>query len=131
MYPDELRYTPEHEWVQLISPTLLRFGITAFATEALGDVVFVELPAAGTVLVAGQPCGEVESTKSVSDLYAPVQGEVAAVNEDLDSAPELVNTDPYGRGWMVEVECASQDAAQTAWATLMTADQYAAGLAEH
>ncbi len=130
MYPDDLRYTPEHEWVQMIGPTLLRFGITSFAAQALGDVVFVDLPDAGQALSAGQPCGEVESTKSVSDLYAPVDGQVAAVNEELDTAPELVNAEPYDQGWMVEVECSSQEAAQAAWAALMTAEQYAAGLVE-
>ncbi|MGB7979290.1 MAG: glycine cleavage system protein GcvH [Candidatus Nanopelagicales bacterium] len=130
MYPDDLRYTPEHEWVRIIGPTRLRFGITAFAAHALGDVVFVDLPAAGQALSAGQPCGEVESTKSVSDLYAPVDGQVAAVNEELDAAPELVNAEPYDQGWMVEVDCSSAQATQAVWAALMTAEQYAAGLVE-
>ncbi len=129
MYPDDLRYTPEHEWVRVLGPTLLRFGITSFATEALGDVVFVDLPVPGQELSAGQSCGEVESTKSVSDLYAPVDGAVSAVNEELESAPELVNAEPYGQGWLVEVQCPSEEAAQTAWAALMTAEQYAEGLA--
>ncbi len=128
MYPEDLRYTPEHEWVRVLGPTRLRFGITSFATEALGDVVFVDLPAAGQALEAGQPCGEVESTKSVSDLYSPVDGAVAQANADLESAPELVNAEPYGQGWMVDVECVSQEAAEAAWAGLMTAEQYAAGL---
>ena len=128
MYPDDLRYTPEHEWVRRESPTVLRFGITSFATEALGDVVFVQLPAQGEALTAGEPCGEVESTKSVSDIYAPVDGTVSAVNSELADTPEMVNAEPYGEGWMVDVECATADAADSAWDSLLTADQYAAGL---
>jgi len=105
--PDELRYTAEHEWVSRSSGAdLVRFGITDFAQEALGDIVYVSLPDAGVELTSGQTCGEVESTKSVSDLYAPVTGTVVARNPALDSNPELVNTDPYGQGWMVEVRVA-------------------------
>ena len=129
MYPDDLRYTPEHEWIRRESPTVLRFGITSFASEALGDVVFVALPAAGAPLSAGQPCGEVESTKSVSDLYAPVDGRVVEVNSALEDEPELVNAAPYGEGWMVDVECATAQDADSAWASLLTADEYSAGLA--
>jgi glycine cleavage system H protein len=103
-YPQDLRYTPEHEWVRAGSDGVVRIGITAFAQDALGDVVFVSLPAVGDSVSAGDTCGEVESTKSVSDLYAPLSGEVVAVNEALDSAPELVNTDPYGQGWMYDVK---------------------------
>jgi glycine cleavage system H protein len=103
-YPQDLRYTPEHEWVRAGSGGVVRIGITAFAQDALGDVVFVSLPAVGDSVSAGDTCGEVESTKSVSDLYAPLSGEVVAVNEALDSAPELVNTDPYGQGWMYDVK---------------------------
>jgi glycine cleavage system H protein len=128
MYPDDLRYTPEHEWVRRESPTVLRFGITSYAAEALGDVVFVQLPAEGEALTAGEPCGEVESTKSVSDIFAPVDGTVTAVNAELADAPEMVNAEPYGEGWMVDVECATTEAADSAWGSLMTADQYAAGL---
>jgi glycine cleavage system H protein len=128
MYPDDLRYTPEHEWVRREGPTVLRFGITSFAAESLGDVVFVQLPEVGATLAAGQPCGEVESTKSVSDIYAPTSGTVVAVNADLEDAPELVNAEPYGAGWMVDVECAAAADADAAWAVLLTADQYAAGL---
>jgi len=105
-YPQDLRYTAEHEWVRVGSDGVARVGITAFAQDALGDVVYVSLPTAGDKVSAGDSCGEVESTKSVSDLYAPVSGEVLAVNATLDSAPELVNTDPYGEGWMYEVKVA-------------------------
>ena len=101
-YPSGLRYTAEHEWVRVDGDTV-RVGITSFAQEALGDVVYVSLPTVGDAVVAGDTCGEVESTKSVSDLYAPVSGEVAAVNGALDATPELVNSDPYGEGWMYEL----------------------------
>lgn len=129
MSPEDLRYTQEHEWVRREGPTVLRFGITAFAAQSLGDVVFVALPAPGTQIHAGEPCGEVESTKSVSDLYAPVEGTVVAVNTELEDAPEQVNAEPYGQGWMVDVECASSHAVDDAWAALLTAAQYEAGLA--
>jgi glycine cleavage system H protein len=101
-YPSGLRYTAEHEWVRVDGDTV-RVGITSFAQEALGDVVYVSLPTVGEAVVAGDTCGEVESTKSVSDLYAPVSGEVSAVNGALDATPELVNSDPYGEGWMYEL----------------------------
>ena len=104
-YPAGLRYTAEHEWVRAEGETV-RVGITAFAQEALGDVVYVSLPAVGDSVAAGDTCGEVESTKSVSDLYAPVSGEVTAVNGALDTTPELVNNDPYGEGWMIVVKLA-------------------------
>ena len=112
-YPQDLRYTAEHEWVRVGSDGVARVGITAFAQDALGDVVYVSLPAVGDSMVAGDSCGEVESTKSVSDIYAPVSGEVVAVNATLDSAPELVNTDPYGEGWMYEVKLTDADAADS------------------
>lgn len=112
-YPEDLRYTPEHEWVRVDSDGVARVGITAFAQDALGDVVYVSLPAVGDSLSAGDSCGEVESTKSVSDLFAPVTGEIVAVNATLDSAPELVNTDPYGEGWMYEVKLTDPGAADT------------------
>lgn len=112
-YPEDLRYTPEHEWVRVDSDGVGRVGITAFAQDALGDVVYVSLPAVGDSLSAGDSCGEVESTKSVSDLFAPVTGEIVAVNATLDSAPELVNTDPYGEGWMYEVKLTDPGAADT------------------
>jgi glycine cleavage system H protein len=102
-YPQDLRYTAEHEWVRSGDDGTVRIGITSFAQDSLGDVVYVSLPAVGDTVTAGDACGEVESTKSVSDLYAPLAGEVTAVNEALDATPELVNTDPYGEGWMYEL----------------------------
>ncbi len=108
-YPADLRYTAEHEWVRL-DGAVATIGITAYAQDALGDIVFVTLPEPGTRVEAGSTCGEVESTKSVSDVYAPVTGTVTARNEALDGAPELVNSDPYGEGWMFSVEL--DDAAQ-------------------
>ena len=105
MYPDDLKYTQEHEWVRSPgeSEGSVRVGITHFAQDALGDIVYVSLPAVGDPVSAGAACGELESTKSVSDVYAPVDGEVVAVNEGLDATPELVNTDPYGEGWLYEL----------------------------
>jgi glycine cleavage system H protein len=105
--PEQLHYTAEHEWVD--GPTeagTVRFGITDYAQDALGDIVYVSLPAPGEEIVAGGTCGEVESTKSVSDVYAPVSGTVVARNDALEGNPELVNADPYGDGWMVEVRLA-------------------------
>ena len=102
-YPEQLRYTSEHEWVQPVGDRL-RVGITAYAQDALGDIVFVSLPDEGATVTAGSSVGEVESTKSVSDLYAPISGTVVARNPALDATPELVNTDPYGEGWMFEVD---------------------------
>lgn len=103
MNPDDLRYTEEHEWARR-DGNRVTVGITHYAQDALGDVVYVDLPATGTRVEAGQPFGEVESTKSVSDLYAPVNGTIVERNETLESAPELVNSDPYGQGWMVVIE---------------------------
>jgi len=100
--PEELRYSSEHEWVR-VSGSTARIGITDFAQESLGDVVFVQLPDVGVEIVAGASAAEIESTKSVSDVYIPVSGEVTAVNEALVGAPELVNQDPYGEGWIIEV----------------------------
>jgi glycine cleavage system H protein len=111
VFPDDLKYTAEHEWVREGADGALRVGITSYAQEALGDIVFVTLPAVGTELTPGSPIGEVESTKSVSDVYAPVAGTVTATNVALDSAPELVNSDPYGEGWMFEVRPADAGAA--------------------
>jgi glycine cleavage system H protein len=105
--PDDLKYTAEHEWVRLgEGATSARVGITDYAQQALGDVVFVSLPEVGAQVAQGAAFGEVESTKSVSDLYAPLAGTVAARNEALDEQPELINSDPYGAGWIVEIELA-------------------------
>jgi glycine cleavage system H protein len=101
--PEELKYTEEHEWVQRTGDTTVRIGITDYAQEQLGDVVFVQLPELGETVDVGQTLGEVESTKSVSDIYAPLAGEVVARNDSLDQQPDLVNSDPYGEGWMVEL----------------------------
>jgi glycine cleavage system H protein len=102
-YPEDLRYTSDHEWVRAGDEGVVRIGITSFAQDALGDVVYVSLPAVGDTVAAGDAIGEVESTKSVSDVYSPLDGEVTAVNEALDGSPELVNADPYGAGWMFEL----------------------------
>ena len=119
MPSDELRYTTEHEWIKMAEgetgEAVLRLGITDYAQEALGDIVFVTLPAVGTDVTAGQALGEVESTKSVSDVYAPVAGRVIASNAQLESSPELVNTDPLGAGWMVEL--LPTDGVEQAWQT--------------
>ena len=104
--PDNLKYTAEHEWVRFGDDNVVRIGITDYAQEALGDIVFVNLPEVGAAVQAGQTMGEVESTKSVSDVYAPVAGTVSARNEALAGQPELVNADPYGEGWMVEITLA-------------------------
>jgi glycine cleavage system H protein len=101
--PEDLRYSPEHEWVRLTG-TVARVGITDFAQDSLGDVVFVQLPDVGLDVVAGASVSEIESTKSVSDVYVPVTGVVSALNEALADQPELVNSDPYGDGWMFEIE---------------------------
>ena len=103
-FPDNLRYTAEHEWVKAGDGGAVRVGITAYAQDALGDVVYVSAPAVGSTVTAGESCGEVESTKSVSDLYAPVTAKVIAVNGDLEGNPQLVNSDPYGEGWLVELQ---------------------------
>ncbi|MDO5627304.1 MAG: glycine cleavage system protein GcvH [Mobilicoccus sp.] len=105
-YPQELRYTAEHEWVRTGNDGVVRVGITSYAQDALGDVVYVDLPAVGDSVTAGEACGEIESTKSVSDLFSPLTGEVVAVNDAIDSASELVNTDPYGEGWLFELKVA-------------------------
>jgi len=107
-FPDELRYSTEHEWVAT-DDARARIGITDYAQDALGDVVYVQLPAVGLAVVAGSSCAEVESTKSVSEIYSPVSGVVAEVNEQLVDEPELVNRDPYGAGWIFVVELADAD----------------------
>jgi glycine cleavage system H protein len=105
VFPDDLKYTSEHEWVRTPgqSEGAVRIGITDYAQDALGDIVYVSLPEVGATVEAGAAIGELESTKSVSDVYAPLSGTVAARNEALDSSPELVNSDPYGEGWLFEL----------------------------
>jgi glycine cleavage system H protein len=120
--PDNLRYTREHEWVDVLADGRARFGITDHAQDALGDIVFVTLPALGVAVAAGEPCGEVESTKSVSDIYAPVTGTVVGRNDAAETSPETLNSDPYGAGWLVEVEVS--DAAELD--TLLDAAGYVA-----
>ena len=110
-YPEDLKYTIEHEWVRQPGEHegSVRIGITDYAQDALGDIVYVQLPEAGTSMSAGEVIGELESTKSVSEVYAPVAGEVVARNESLDATPELVNSDPYGAGWLFEIVPSSQE----------------------
>jgi glycine cleavage system H protein len=102
--PADLSYTKEHEWVSVVDANTIRFGITDFAQNALGDIVFVTLPAVGSAITSGESCGEVESTKSVSDIFAPVNGVVTAVNDSVETSPETINQDPYGNGWIAEVK---------------------------
>jgi glycine cleavage system H protein len=116
--PDDRRYTDQHEWALVqgtdAAGTVVRVGITDHAQDALGDIVFVQLPAVGDEVAPGTPIGEVESTKSVSDVYAPVAGTVAAVNEALADAPETVNADPYGGGWLVDITVSGAEGDPTA-----------------
>jgi glycine cleavage system H protein len=123
--PEELHYTPEHEWVAL-SGSIASVGITDHAQRALGDVVFVSAPAPGTKVTAGEPCGEVESTKSVSDLYSPVDGEVTEVNPEIDDDPGLVNSDPYGAGWLFKVSLAEEEEGEDMPPGLLSAAEYTA-----
>jgi glycine cleavage system H protein len=110
--PDDLKYTAEHEWARITGDNggTIRVGVTDYAQQALGDVVYISLPEVGATVAKGEPFGEIESTKSVSDLYAPLTGTVRARNDELNGRPELINTDPYGDGWIVEIEL--NDAAQ-------------------
>jgi len=119
VYPEDLKYTAEHEWVKA-GESPARVGITDFAQDALGDIVYVQLPEVGTAVRAGDPCGELESTKSVSDLYAPVNGTITAVNEALADQPDLVNTDPYGEGWLLDIVVEDEEEVEA----LMDADTY-------
>lgn len=128
--PSDLHYTAEHEWIRRSGDDTARIGITDFAQSALGDVVFVQLPEVGTEVTAGETFGEVESTKSVSDLYAPVTGKVSAVNSDLEGSPDLVNSDPYGAGWLVDVQVSGAAELQSAIATLLDAASYRDTLTE-
>ena len=104
MIPEDLRYTADHEWVRSTGEGSVRIGITDYAQNSLGDIVFVQMPEPGTTITPGDSIGEVESTKSVSDIFAPVTGTVVSRNDALDAQPELVNSDPYGDGWMIEIE---------------------------
>ena len=122
--PAELHYTPEHEWVSLDGATA-SIGITEYAAQQLGDVVYVSLPAVGSAVTAGEPCGEVESVKSVSDLYSPVDGEVTEVNAELEDDPSLVNADPYTGGWMFRVRVPQDGDGQPALpADMLSAAEY-------
>ena len=107
LIPDGLQYTKEHEWVSEISANVFRMGITDYAQGALGDIVYVQLPKVGESVDADKVCGEVESTKSVSEIFAPVSGKIVAVNESLGQAPETVNSEPYGAGWLADIEVES------------------------
>lgn len=126
MIPDDLRYTAEHEWVLLRDEGTVRIGVTDFAQTQLGDVVYIQLPRLGDSVAAGDPVGEVESTKSVSDVFAPVEGEVVGRNDALEDRPELVNSDPYGAGWMIEIKPAQPAAVDS----LMIAEEYRALIGE-
>lgn len=105
--PEELKYTKEHEWILESSSNSYRVGITDYAQSALGDIVYIQLPKVGDLVVSGKVCGEVESTKSVSEIYAPLSGKVIVVNTELDGAPETLNREPYGQGWIFEVKISS------------------------
>jgi glycine cleavage system H protein len=124
-YPEDLKYAESHEWAKLEDDDKVRIGISDFAQDALGDVVYVELPELGSSVTAGEPCSEVESTKSVSDVNAPVSGTIIAVNETLDTNPELVNTDPYGEGWFAIIEATHPSQLDN----LLTAQGYEASVA--
>jgi glycine cleavage system H protein len=126
MVPEELRYTSEHEWVLLSEDGTVRVGVTDYAQTQLGDVVYIQLPPLGDSVKARQPVGEIESTKSVSDVFAPVDGEVVGCNDALDNSPDLVNSDPYGAGWMIEIKPVQPGAVDS----LMTAKEYQAHIGE-
>jgi glycine cleavage system H protein len=128
--PSDLHYTAEHEWVRRSGEDIVRVGITDFAQSALGDVVFVQLPDVGSQVTAGESFGEVESTKSVSDLFAPVSGTVLAINGDLDGSPQLVNSDPYGSGWLVDVQVSDAAELESAISTLLDPEAYRGTLTE-
>jgi len=119
--PEQLKYTKEHEWVSEVSTNRYRVGITDYAQVALGDIVYIQLPKIGEQISAGKVCGEVESTKSVSEIYAPLSGEIVLVNDSLDSAPETLNRAPYDQGWIFEVEISSPSEIEG----LLSAGQYA------
>lgn len=120
MVPEDLRYTSKHEWVLLREEGTVRVGVTDYAQTQLGDVVYIQLPPLGQTVAAGDAVGEVESTKSVSDVFAPVEGEVVARNDALEDSPDLVNSDPYGAGWMIEIKPAQPGEVDS----LMAAEEY-------
>jgi len=128
--PADLHYTAEHEWIRRSGDDTVRVGITDFAQSALGDVVFVQLPSVGDEVSAGDAFGEVESTKSVSDLYAPISGTVSAVNGELDGNPQLVNSDPYGAGWLLDIQAADVAAVESTLGGLLDAEAYRGTLTE-
>ncbi len=118
LIPDGLQYTKEHEWVSETSTNVFRMGITDYAQGALGDIVYVQLPKVGESVIADKVCGEVESTKSVSEIFAPVTGKIVAINDSLGQSPETINSEPYGAGWLAEIEVTSAPAG------LLSAEQY-------
>ena len=120
--PTDLKYTKEHEWVRDLPTGNISMGITDFAQGALGDIVYVQLPKVGDQVVSGKVCGEVESTKSVSEIYAPLSGTVTEINSALDANPEVMNSEPYGAGWIFEVEVSDENQLTT----LLSADEYRA-----
>jgi glycine cleavage system H protein len=118
--PSKLSYTKEHEWVEDLGNGKYRIGITDYAQSALGDIVYIQLPKLEQEVVAGSVCGEVESTKSVSEIYAPISGKVVSINSDLDSAPEKINSEPYANGWIAEIQMSADFDIKT----LLTAEDY-------
>jgi glycine cleavage system H protein len=118
--PEEFHYTKEHEWVKQSAGKRFKIGITDFAQGALGDIVYIQLPKIGDLLTQGKVCGEVESTKSVSEIYAPLSGIVTEINSLLDASPELMNSDPYGAGWIFELEVSDENQLTT----LLSAEKY-------
>ena len=118
LIPDGLQYTKEHEWVSEISTNVFRMGITDYAQGALGDIVYVQLPKVGESVIADKVCGEVESTKSVSEIFAPVSGKIVSINDSLGQSPETINSEPYGAGWLAEIEVDSKPAG------LLSPEQY-------
>ena len=118
--PSNLSYTKEHEWVEDLGDNKYRIGITDYAQSALGDIVYIQLPKLDQAVTAGSVCGEVESTKSVSEIYAPISGKITAINSILDSAPENINTEPYGKGWIAEIQMSADFDIKT----LLTAEDY-------
>lgn len=124
MYPEDLKYTSDHEWIRTLDEGTVRVGITQYAQDALGDIVYVSLPESEQQVESGQVIGEVESTKSVSEIYAPISGTVTARNDGLDDQPDVVNTDPYGDGWMFDIRVADASALESTLGTLMDASAY-------